>query len=200
MGFNVLKKVAEGAIESYKDLVSVEEGAMRDYQLKMGMRHYKSGRYEEAVPYLEKVANSDPKNSDVLYRLGVAYSNIEGEEKNAIKAMEMLTKLDKKNEKAWLKLGMLCMETGDFKKSGDAFRKALEMDPENFTVHFRLGLFYDRQEKWDDAVKSLQKAIEINPTSGKAHHSLGFVYESLGNRKEAVKCFKRALELEERKK
>jgi tetratricopeptide (TPR) repeat protein len=105
--------------------------------------------------------------------------------------------LDRKNERAWLKLGMLYMETGDFKKSGDAFNKVLEMDPENFSAHFRLGLFYDRQEKWDDAVKSLQKAIEINPTSVKAHNSLGFVYESLGNRKEALKCFTRAIWLPE---
>ncbi|MBI5185491.1 MAG: tetratricopeptide repeat protein [Nitrospinae bacterium] len=197
MGFSVLKKAAEGAIESYKDLVSVEDGAMRDYQLKMGMRHYKNGRYEESVPYLEKVVNSGPKNSDALYRLGVAYSQIEGEEKNAIETLETLSKLDSKNENAWLKLGTLYMEAGDFKKSGDAFMKALEMDPDNFSAHFRLGLFYDRQEKWDAAVKSLQKAIEINPTSVKALHSLGFVHESMGNREEAVKCFKKAIWLPE---
>ena len=64
----------------------------------------KGGRIAEAVPYLESLTKSAPANAEVLYNLGIAYSEL-GQFDEAIIRLKRAVQLDPGHAHAWVGIG-----------------------------------------------------------------------------------------------
>ncbi|MDD5645192.1 MAG: tetratricopeptide repeat protein, partial [bacterium] len=77
--------------------------------------------------------------------------------KNAIKC-------DPRFEKAYVNMGFLLKETGDYEMAIAYFKKALELDPENSAVHLGLAQIYDLNKYNNElALRHYEKYIRLEP-------------------------------------
>ena len=64
----------------------------------------KAGKIAEAVPYLESLTKSAPANAEVLYNLGIAYSEL-GQFDEAVIRLKRAVQLDPGHAHAWVGIG-----------------------------------------------------------------------------------------------
>ena len=64
----------------------------------------KSGRIAEAVPYLESLTHSAPASAEVLYNLGIAYSEL-GQYDEAIIRLKRAVQIEPGHAHAWVGIG-----------------------------------------------------------------------------------------------
>lgn len=64
----------------------------------------RSGRLDEALPYLESLTRSAPANADVLFNLGIVYSEL-GRYDEAVIRLKRAVELDPAHAHAWVAIG-----------------------------------------------------------------------------------------------
>ena len=97
-----------------------------------------SGRIAEAVPYLESMAKTDPKNVVVLFNLGIAYSEL-GQFDEAIIRLKKAVQLQPGHARAWTGIGVAYQRMGKPELALEPMRKAVEADPTDGYSHRNLG-------------------------------------------------------------
>lgn len=86
------------------------------------------------------------------------------------------------NSEAWLMLGKINWETGDYSHSLMAFLKGIHADPYNWECLVYLGQYYQRNvNDIERSRKCYQKALQINPNSEQAGIGLSTAYRLLKN-------------------
>jgi tetratricopeptide (TPR) repeat protein len=85
----------------------------------------KEGKYEEAIPLLDKAIEKDPKNIYALINRGVDKS-ILGDYKGAIEDYSTIIKIDPDNTLAYLNRGKNKKRLDDFQGSIEDFEKAIK--------------------------------------------------------------------------
>jgi len=68
---------------------------------------------------------------------------------------------------------------GDFVRSADGYRRALELDPRHEDALFYEAVSLQDLGRYEDAVRFLRRLIEINPASNRAHSQLGLLLATL---------------------
>ena len=114
----------------------------------------------KAIYAYNKALELDPKSLDAQTGLGVAY--VTGT-KNPMQGIQLLlgvVKLDPKNLKANMNLGMFSMKSGQFQKAIDRFKTVIEVNatPEAW---FYLGTSYENLEMKSEAIIAYQKSKEL---------------------------------------
>ena len=67
------------------------------------------------------------------------------------------------NVEAWIELGNAYFDTDQYKKSIQAYTKALELKPDNADVWTDMGVMYRKDGRSDEAIKAFDRAIAVNP-------------------------------------
>ena len=88
------------------------------------------GNYSEGMVILQELLKHDPENIDILYNLGICYSEM-GLLKKSIETLERCTQLAPTFDNALVALGFSYFQSGSNEKAMAMFDKALEIDPEN---------------------------------------------------------------------
>lgn len=99
--------------------------------------------------------------------------------KRTDKAEEMYKKVlehNPKNGDAYLGLGQIETNKGNWEKARQYFEKALEIDPENSNVAFNIGVSFYNQEKYAEAIPYLRKTLEAEPDNKSIYEILGVCY------------------------
>jgi len=100
------------------------------------------------------------------------------------------------NEEAWVRLGHVYFDTGNYVKSIKDYTKALDINPNNADVWTDLGVMYRRNRQPDQALAAFDKAIGINPSHQIAHFNKGIVlFYDLNNRTGAIKAWEELLKI-----
>ncbi len=76
---------------------------------------------------------------------------------------------------AWIDLGNLYFDTGNYEKAITAYNKALELKPNNANVITDLGVMYRRSGQPNKAIESFDKAAKIDPKHETALFNKGIV-------------------------
>jgi len=107
--------------------------------------------------------------------------------------------------RAYVKLGMLQAEIGEYRDAEDALRTGLAMAPDLVQGHFFLAVAQFHQaeragltsstgkEKLQGAVTSARKTISLKPDHGFAHLYLGLALKHLGQKSEALAALREAV-------
>ncbi|XP_046597387.1 tetratricopeptide repeat protein 37 isoform X2 [Neodiprion lecontei] len=148
-----------------------------------------------------RVQLEDPKANDLLKELeNYSETKVEATVLKAI-ALKNQKKLDEaadvlgsalENSEAWLVLGKIHWEMGDYNHSQMAFLKGIHADPYNWECLVYLGHYYQRYGKdLERCRKCYQKALQINPASEEAGIGLSTAFRLLKNNEANMQLLQR---------
>jgi Flp pilus assembly protein TadD len=140
-----------------------------------------SGRIAEAVPYLESLTKSAPANAEVLYNLGIAYSEL-GQFDEAIIRLKRAVQLDPGHAHAWVGIGTAYHRMRKPDQALAAFEKAVEANPNDGYTRRNLGGILIGFKRIDEAVTHLRRALDLLPDDPQAIFGLATALEELGTR------------------
>jgi tetratricopeptide (TPR) repeat protein len=99
-------------------------------------------------------------------------------------------------------LGVIYLETGDYKKAIDFFKLSYKKNEGYDKPLYNLGITHAYLGKLNNSKKDIKKAIDyfnkalkINPGYVDSYNQLGLIYEAGGNYEKAERYFKKAIEL-----
>ena len=121
------------------------------------------------------------------------------EQRDLVKAEEELLEIikkDPKNPKAYNKLGIIYLETGDFDDAEQAFIKALEFDPGNDYVYNNLGLALYNRGKYKEAIEAYNRSINLGEPIAHRYINLGLAFSALRDLKKAEEAYRKALAID----
>jgi tetratricopeptide (TPR) repeat protein len=163
--------------------------------------------FATAVKLLEDCLRFDPRATAAHYPLGLAYrglgnaalAQVHLEQKGEITIQPvdpLMAELDEllESPRAYDIRGGRALETGDWTRAADQFRKGLELDPRDPALRLRLGTALFQQGDVAGAEAQFQRVLQESPTYARAHYSLGILAEAGGRRAEAVERLTKAVE------
>ena len=153
-------------------------------------------RYDKAILLLELFKSASAENTDFLYNLGMAYSDL-GEFERALTNLRRLLELFPKHVNGRVALGVALMRQGQDKQAATELRQAVQDDPNNPFAQRNLGGCLFRLGEYQEALPHLKDATELNPTDERAWFGLGQAYEQTGNIDDADVAYRRVLNIDE---
>jgi tetratricopeptide (TPR) repeat protein len=149
-----------------------------------------TGRLKEAVSRLESLRTADPRDTRVLYLLGLGYYRLGEKDKAGAVGAEMMA--GSTPAQANFLIGKANYESGLFEESAGYLRKALEADPNVPGVHRELGKTYVSLRHLEAAEAELRLAIAADPVDSEALYFLGGALVQDGRLEAAIEPLEKA--------
>ena len=188
---------ATESLETYTRAAQHRTPAGDDLKI-VGLDYVLLNDYPDAIKWLEKAVEAEPKNKEAWYFLGRAYytkSNIP----EARKAFLTVLQLDPRDAKAENNLGLILESEAQPDAAMDAYRKAVQWQEQSARPseqpYLNLGSLLMEQSRVGDAVPLLQKAVELAPENAICRLKLGTAYLRLGKLAEAQRDLEKAVQL-----
>jgi tetratricopeptide (TPR) repeat protein len=153
-----------------------------------------AGRLDEARIYLEELLKQDPENVDLLYNLGMLYTDL-GKPLMAISLLRTCIEISPRHANAHVALGFAYMSSGDLKSGKEYTLQALKIVPNAPIALRNLGGILGKEKDYLNALYQLQKSYDINPHDPQTVYGLAFAYKSLGDYENAEKYFRALLDM-----
>lgn len=153
-----------------------------------------AGKIAEAIPLLWTLYQEHPNDTDALYNLGVAYSEI-GELSKAITILERLIELAPKHVHGLIGLGVAYIRSQKLQFGEERLRKALKLEPNNQWALRNLGACLLKQDKAEEAVPVLEAAIKAAPRDVQSIIGLGQAFEEVGRPEDADDQYVKAIQI-----
>lgn len=147
----------------------------------------KAGKIAEAVPYLESLTKSAPANAEVLYNLGIAYSEL-AQYDEAIIRLKHAVRLEPGHAHAWVGIGNAYHRLRKPAQALEAFEKAVEADPNDGYTRRNLGGLLIGFKRLDEAVGHLRHALALMPDDPQTIFGLATALEDLGTPEAAAEA------------
>ena len=109
------------------------------------LQFIQAGRLDEARIYFEELLKQDPENEDILYNLGMLYTEL-GSPDSAVQLLKKCTEISPENANAHVALGFAYMNLGDLKSAKEYTLEALKIAPDNPFALKNLGGYLARRE------------------------------------------------------
>ena len=131
--------------------------------------------YEDAIHWLERAVQTEPKNIDVLYSLGRCYYS-KDRYRDAGKMYERVLAIEPTHLKAEENLGLVLDATNHPEEAEEALRKAAQWasaENKDEWPFLDLGGFLLDRDRAPEAVDPLRASIQIQPNCAVCHAKLG---------------------------
>ncbi len=115
---------------------------------------------DSSAAYLKVVFEKEPDNARAVEQYAVV-SVVRGNNANAEKAYEVLTKLEPDVKSHWVSLGDCLIRQEKFEQAIPAYEKAVELDPKDLAVWELLADLYSTNGKPDKAAEAKKKVAEL---------------------------------------
>lgn len=148
--------------------------------LDMVMPMLQSGRLKEALPYLEALDKQMPGHAQVLYNLGICYSEL-GQFDEAIIRLKRAVQVEPRHAHAWVGIGTAYFRMRKSEQALEAFGKALDIDPEDPYARRSMGGILVASGKPAEAVEHLRIALQALPDDPQAIFGLASALEAVGS-------------------
>ncbi len=163
--------------------------------LNEAITHHGAGRLTEAETIYRQILLDDPKNAEVLHRLGVVALQTDHLEA-AQKLIEKAITCSPDFADAYCNLGIILKKQDKLTEAAKAYEAAIKLNPDMAEAYSNLGNILKDLGQFEDAVHIYAKALDLWPEFADAHSNLGTAYAELGRSREAILAFRRSLELE----
>jgi tetratricopeptide (TPR) repeat protein len=179
-----------------KSALQLNAGDLESTQL-LALSFYSAGNYREALPILEKLGPSLPKNTpDSPYLISICYVMTQQWDRARMVLAQMFY-VPPDSAMAYLALGKLLVRQQMVEAAVPQIETALRLEPRLAMAHFLLGEIDFYQSNPQGAVGEFQKELAVNPTVWLVYWRLGDAYMRLANYDEAEKALKKAIWLNE---
>jgi tetratricopeptide (TPR) repeat protein len=155
--------------------------------------------YGDAIKWLERAVERDPRNEDAWYYLGRAYYT-KARLSEARKAFQTLLSLDPHSSKAENNLGLILETEGQPIAAMEAYRTAIAWQEQSNhpseQPYANLGNLLMEQGQTKEAIAPLERAVALAPNNAFCHMTLGVAYRQLGRLDAAQRELETATQLE----
>lgn len=158
----------------------------------------KRGEYEQAEPLLENLLAANRDDSDLLYNLGMVYSDT-GRVIQAIELLSRAVEFNSESANTFVALGVAYQRNGEPSEALEALRNAVALDPANSYAHRNLGGILASLGAYKEAEPHLQEAVRLAPDDQQAVYGLAATLHKLDDDarlKEADDLYQRAIEID----
>jgi arylsulfatase A-like enzyme/Flp pilus assembly protein TadD len=155
------------------------------------------GRYEEAVPHLQRVLEQEPQMAVAEMQLGIAFARLK-KPAEALPLLRSSVKRQPDSGMAHYELGLALFDTGDLQGAAPEFEFAVQHAPRWADAHFSVAAVYARIDRVPEAMSELQTALELNPEHYRANLLRGRILSLEGQGAEALPNLKKAAQAEPR--
>ncbi|WP_165493140.1 tetratricopeptide repeat protein [Hylemonella gracilis] len=156
-------------------LVLPDESDPLDFVMTM----LQSGRIKEAMPFLEALAKADPDNVQILYNLGIAYSELEHFDE-AIIRLKRAVALNPQHAHAWTGIGVAYQRMGKRAQALEPMQKAVEADPSDGYARRNLAAILLGVGRAAEALEHLRAARKALPHDAQTLYGLASALETVG--------------------
>lgn len=139
----------------------------------------RAGKLTDAVSMLESLNRSAPNNPNVLYNLGIAYSEL-GQQDEAIIRLKKAVQLSPGYAHAWVGIGNAYYRLRKMDHALEAFQKAVDADPNDGYTRRNLGGILMGFNRTTEALEHLRKALELMPDDAQSIFGLASALEDIG--------------------
>ena len=148
---------------------------------------------EKAIEAYRQAIKLNPDFADAHFKLGMAYSLLENEQKDQGVLTEDEPTPAKKGKKDVPKLSD---SDKAFENAVKAYKKILAKNPKDDAAQFNLGRAYNKLNQDTDAQKALTQAVKLKPEDGQYQTELGAILIKLAQYQEAVAALKKAVAID----
>ncbi len=139
---------------------------------KTGNAFYKAARFakdasrhyfiDNAVEAYGKSSQLDSTNLDTKVNLGICYVEGTAEPMKGIMLLREVVAKDSTNINAQLNLGLFAVQSGQYDKAIERFKKILRIQPDYIEAYLYLGQTYTNMGKKKEAIEALEKFKELS--------------------------------------
>ena len=154
------------------------------------------GNYADGILLLELFLSDDPENTDLLYNLGMAYSD----QNNLERAVDLLARLvtnEPDHVNGRVALGVALLRSGKVNEGISELETAVRQAPENLWAHRNLGAGLMLLNRYSEAAAHLRLAREIDPEDQQSWFGYGQALAALNKVEEADSAFLKTVEIDE---
>ena len=144
--------------------------------------------YRESVKFYLDSIMMDRNHQEAYWGLAASYKYLI-EYKKAIKMLEKLTKLDDKNDKYFLEMGICYLSNGQPAEAIPHLVQAIVINRENLEAQIQLAIAHELVEESELSLMIYNKLIETNPEYLKAYYNKAAMLMGMGEFLEASKTF-----------
>ncbi len=149
-----------------------------------GQSLYRTGKFREAVPPLERAVRILPLYDEAWVDLGIAQMQSRQEEKAEVSLRKAL-ELNPAIPEVHLSLGVLYVGTGRPEKARFHLDRAISLNPRLIEARFNLGTLQLKAGDHAAAARQFRAALAVDPRRGDIHHNLAIALFVGGNRNAA---------------
>ena len=172
----------------------IADKSFEKYTLEL-FNYYQNKDYANAQDLANLMIKKYPKNNLSWQILSFIYLE-KGKIKEAYEAISNAHKIDPKDFKVLINLGLILFKLGSYEKSISAFKKVLEINKDNFSAYINLGVVYQKQNDLKNAELNYLKAIKINPNTPIVFNNFANTLKDLNRLDEAELNYRKALKID----
>lgn len=135
----------------------------------MTMKRYDAARF--VIVQIREIKADDPDSMDMMGHILVNT----GKKRVAIAMFADTVKAAPGMYDAWVNLGLLNMDAGDYDDAEKQFRTAIKLMPGRVDAYIDLGTVLTKVVRFADARKVLNKALEVSPGNPLVYFNLGVI-------------------------
>lgn len=128
--------------------------------------------YADAAEAYERILRQDPKNAELLNKIGMAYQQL-GDSGTAIRYYKKSWSANKKFASAINNLGTVEYGRGHYGKAIKDYKKALEVSADTAGVYSNLGYAYCGDKQYPQAMAAFSRALALDPEVFEHHGGFG---------------------------
>ncbi|MEL7123853.1 MAG: CDC27 family protein, partial [Bacteroidota bacterium] len=150
------------------------------------------GQWAEAIEVLSTALSLEPFDDEVLFNLGLSYSNVYAYEQ-AIRYMNRAIEIESEREDYFIELAKVYHHIEDYDRAANLYLEALAINPDEELCWLNYAAFLTQIGHGEEAIDVLQEAELIIDNAKILFAKVACLF-SLGQRKEGLYWLKEALE------
>jgi len=154
------------------------------------------GKFDEAVPNLEKALEMKPGDVDARRSLCGALALMAGRSGEAIARCGAMLEADPDDAQLHANLAIALTSAGRVDEAISHLQKAAQIMPDNATIQGNLGAALAQGGRIAEAIPHFEELVRLTPGSADGHYALGSLYSMQGRTADALGQWGTVLQLD----
>lgn len=188
--------VEAGVMARGRRLMFKHRGAMVEPMSGQFAFDFSQGRSNVVLAPKVQPITPQPETVAELFARGVALEENPETQQQAIDAYQKVLALEPNHAPAYINLGTLHYNRGDFVRAESFYRQAINADPRYALAYFDLGNVLDETHRLTEAVQCYLMAIALAPNYADAHYNVALAFEKTKQPRRALNHWRSYVKLD----
>jgi tetratricopeptide (TPR) repeat protein len=166
-----------GAVQEFQQVLTMTPSSM-DAQLSLADALSHLRRFDDAFPHYRAYLAWRPRDITALTDFGVALSQSEGHDKDAVNAFRLAVDLDPQSATLRTNLARALFLADDLPDARVQAEASLALNPNDSATHVLLGHALAAQGSTDEALRQFESAFRLDPMNAEARAALDTILGS----------------------